>query len=52
VPLTQRLRLLGVRVAALRAVDSFCEFEKNMAASPAASACTATDSVAFMDQLF
>ena len=52
VPLTQRLRLLGVRVGSLVKAGSAESFKANQAAGPVQKAQAAINSVAFTDQLF
>ncbi|MEI8170283.1 MAG: DNA polymerase IV [Rhodoferax sp.] len=52
VPLTQRLRLLGVRVGSLAKAGNSDVYEPNKALAPELPALTAIDSVVFTDQLF
>ena len=51
-PLTQRLRLLGVRVATLVETEKCQEFMKNRSLASVEYAQTAIDSEAKTDQLF
>ena len=52
VPLTQRLRLLGVRVGSLAKAGSPPTYEQNKALAPVPSTQTATDLIAKTSQLF
>ena len=52
VPLSQRLRLLGVRVASLVKSDSTDKFKENSPLAPVAPAQAATNVIAISDQLF
>ncbi len=52
VPLSQRLRLLGVRVASLVKSDSTDKFKENSPPAPVATAQAATDSIVTTSQLF
>ena len=52
VPLTQRLRLLGVRVGSLAKTGSTEIHEKNSVSAPVAPGPVAIDPIALMDQLF